>query len=63
MVRSVIKEGGTGSVAQEIIAARQEKEEEKGRQGGQVTQKEENIEQIHVEIYKESITDQLRLGK
>ena len=53
--------GGTGSVAQEIIAARQEKEREKGRQGGQVTQK-ENIEQIHVEIYKESITDQ-RLGK
>ena len=44
------KGGGTGSVAQEIIAARQEKEREKGRQGGQVTQKEENIEQRHVEI-------------
>ena len=29
MVRSVIKEGGTGSVAQEIIAARQEKERER----------------------------------
>ena len=47
MVRS---RGGNREVAQGIIVARQEKEREKGRQGGQVTQK-ENIEQMHVEIY------------
>ena len=40
------KGGGTGNVARESIAAKQEKE--RRRQGGQVAQKKRNIEQIYV---------------